>query len=361
MSFAPHTGEIHLIGDHMSYRPVVLDIAGLILSDEDRRRMAHPLVGGVILFARNFSTRAQLVMLTQSIRQIRGDILICIDHEGGRVQRARSDGLTHLPAMAEIGKIWNQDPMLGLRAAIACGYVLAAELRACGVDFSFTPVLDLDYQRSQVIGDRAFHADARVVTMLALGLTQGLSLAGMRHCGKHFPGHGYVEADSHIAIPVDSRTLSEILEQDVLPYRTLHLSLSAVMPAHVIYSRIDDRPAGFSSHWLQKILREQLGFHGVIFSDDLSMMGASVMGSVVDAGNAALKAGCDMILICNQPEQADALLNGLEDMPTCTAIASQQRIEQLRPQAFPYDWAVLQTQATYQDAQGLLRCLKLIA
>lgn len=345
----------------MSYRPVVLDIAGLTLTDADRRRIAHPLVGGVILFARNFSTRAQLVMLTQSIRQIRHDILICIDHEGGRVQRARSDGFTHLPAMAEIGKIWNQDPMLGLRAAVACGYVLAAELRACGVDFSFTPVLDLDYQRSQVIGDRSFHADARVVTMLALALTQGLSLAGMRHCGKHFPGHGYVEADSHIAIPVDSRTLSEILEQDVLPYQTLHLSLSAVMPAHVIYSQIDDRPAGFSNYWLQKILREQLGFHGVIFSDDLSMMGASVMGSVVDAGNAALNAGCDMILICNQPEQADALLNGLEEIPAGAAIANQQRIGQLMPQVFHHDWSALQTQATYQDAQGLLRRLKLIA
>lgn len=342
----------------MSYRPIVLDVTGLVLNDEDRRRIANPLVGGVILFARNFSTRKQLAALTQSIRQIRQDMLICIDHEGGRVQRARTDGLTHLPAMARIGEIWNQDPMLGLRAAIACGYILAAELRACDIDFSFTPVLDLNYQRSQVIGDRALHADPRVVSMLALGLIQGLSLAGMRHCGKHFPGHGYVEADSHVDVPIDTRSFQEIQEQDIVPYQTLHLGLSAVMPAHVIYSKVDERPAGFSSYWLQKILREQLGFHGVIFSDDLSMVGASVMGNVVNAGQAALQAGCDMVLICNQPEYADELLHGL-NVSDCATTANQ-RIAQLRPQPFSYDWQLLQTQATYQCARGLLQHLKLI-
>ena len=271
--------------------PVVLDVVGKQLNAEDERRIAHPLTGGVILFARNFESRAQLVTLTRAIRAVRDDVLICIDHEGGRVQRAKTDGFTHLPAMAKLGQLWDRDVLMATKAAIACGYVLAAELRACDIDLSFTPVLDLDFGRSGVIGDRAFHADPRVVTMLANHLTHGLLLAGMTNCGKHFPGHGYVEADSHVAVPVDERTLDEILAHDARPYDWMGPALASVMPAHVIYPKVDPAPAGFSRFWLQDILRAQLGFEGVIFSDDLSMEGASVAGTVTQGAKAALDAG----------------------------------------------------------------------
>lgn len=341
------------------YSPVVLDIEGLTLSDADRRRLTHRLTGGVILFSRNFSTRAQLIKLTAEIRTIRSDILICIDHEGGRVQRLRSDGFTHLPAMKRLGLLWDKDPLRASKAALACGYVLAAELRACGIDFSFTPTLDLDYGHSAVIGDRAFHADARVVSMLALALNQGLLLAGMHNCGKHFPGHGYVEADSHIALPVDTRSFKQIWADDILPYRVLNLSLSAIMPAHVVYTKVDPHPAGFSKHWLQTILRQRLEFNGVIFSDDLAMEGAAQAGNVVEAAQAALDAGCDMVLICNHPDKADTLLAGLEKNLNPNA-AAHQRIAQLRPsQSFP-TWEELPSTPHYQTAKALLLKEKLI-
>ena len=332
--------------------PVVLDVEGLTLTAEDRRRITHPLCGGVILFSRNFKTRAQLLKLTTAIRTLRSDVLICIDHEGGRVQRARSDGFTHLPAMAQLGQLWNQDPMLASQATVACGYVLAAELRACGIDFSFTPVLDLDYGHSAVIGNRAFHADARVVSLLSIALNQGLLLAGMHNCGKHFPGHGYVEADSHTAIPVDQRDLKEILAADLIPYRALGLSLAAVMPAHVIYPKVDAQPAGFSHYWLQKILREQLDFKGVIFSDDLAMEGAAVAGDIVSAAKKALSAGCDMVLICNQPNKADQLLESLNR--SVFKATSRQRVAKLFPNTPGLSWRALQMQSEYQAAKALL-------
>lgn len=219
--------------------PIVLDVAGLVLGPDDVRRIVHPLTGGVILFARNFESRAQLTALTAAIRAIRDDVLICIDHEGGRVQRAKQDGFTHLPAMSALGQLWDRDVLAATRAATACGYVLAAELRACDIDLSFTPVLDLDYGTSGVIGDRAFHRDPRVVTMLANHLTLGLRLAGMANCGKHFPGHGWVQADSHVAVPVDERPLQAILDEDAQPYGWMGIGLQSVMPAHVIYSAVD--------------------------------------------------------------------------------------------------------------------------
>ncbi|MCC7005193.1 MAG: beta-N-acetylhexosaminidase [Ottowia sp.] len=336
-----------------NFGPIILDVEGLILNAQDRRRIAHPLTGGVILFARNFSTRDQLLALTQAIRAVRSDILICIDHEGGRVQRAKSDGFTHLPAMGSLGERWNHDPMGAVQLAMACGYVLAAELRACGVDFSFTPVLDLDYGHSRVIGDRAFHSDARVVSILALALSQGLRLAGMHNCGKHFPGHGYASADSHVALPVDERSLEEILSHDILPYRTLGLSLSAVMPAHIVYPKIDDQPAGFSRYWLQTILREQLHFDGVIFSDDLAMEGASVAGDVVEAAHAALRAGCDMVLICNHPDKADTLLDKLI-VPAHFSSTSCRRIAQLFPSSPFSDWTHMLSLPSYIAAKNLL-------
>ena len=345
-----------LTGKHPG--PVVLDVVGKQLNAEDERRIAHPLTGGVILFARNFESRAQLVALTRAIRNVRDDVLICIDHEGGRVQRAKTDGFTHLPAMAKLGQLWDRDVLLATKAAIACGYVLAAELRACDIDLSFTPVLDLDFGRSGVIGDRAFHADPRVVTMLANHLTHGLLLAGMANCGKHFPGHGYVEADSHVAVPVDERTLDEILAHDARPYDWMGQALASVMPAHVIYPQVDPNPAGFSRFWLQDVLRTQLGFEGVIFSDDLSMEGASVAGSVTQGARAALDAGCDMVLICNNPDKADQLLTELEASMTKT---SQRRIRKLFGRRKPLDWNKLVQEGEYRAALRLLKDLDLIA
>lgn len=340
--------------------PVMLDVVGTRLSEDDIRRIRHPLTGGVILFARNYENREQLCELTEAIHEARPGVLIAVDHEGGRVQRFKTDGFTKLPAMSKLGQLWDRDVLEATRAATDIGFVLAAELRACGVDLSFTPVLDLDYGQSDVIGDRAFHRDARVVTMLAKSLNHGLALAGMANCGKHFPGHGYAEADSHVAIPVDERDLGNILEEDAAPYGWLGLGLAAVMPAHVIYPKVDKQPAGFSKKWLS-ILRKDMGFEGVIFSDDLSMEGASVAGSVVDGAHAALAAGCDMVLICNSPNKADALLEGLNVETSAAAQASAARIAALVPQASALAWDVLQDDARYRAARQTAQALAAVA
>ena len=336
-----------------SLGPVMLDVAGTTLDANDLRRLGHPLTGGVILFARNYQDRAQLCALTQAIHAVRPGILIAVDHEGGRVQRFQSDGFTRLPAMARLGRLFDADPLAAGKVATALGYVLAAELRACGVDLSFTPVLDLDYGVSAVIGERAFHADASVVTQLAKSLNHGLALAGMANCGKHFPGHGCVAADSHHEIPVDERSLEDILAADAAPYDWLGMSLAAVMPAHVIYPKVDPLPAGFSPKWLS-LLRDDLGFAGVIFSDDLSMQGASVAGNVIQGADAALAAGCDMVLICNSPQQADQLLAGLQRPADAVSAA---RVAALRPQGAAVAWQDLQTSAQYLAALALLRAL----
>src|SRR5690625_3172177 len=256
----------------MAPGPVMVDVEGYALTDHERDRLRHPLVGGVILFARNFSDRAQLAALCHDIREARrGPLLIAVDHEGGRVQRFRDDGFTPIPPMRAVGRLWSHDSQLAQARATDAGYVLAAELRACGVDLSFTPVLDLDYGVSTVIGDRAFHRDPEAVTALARALTHGLALAGMGACGKHFPGHGAVTADSHHAIPIDERSLDTILAADAAPYKWLgDLVLPSVMPAHVIYPAVDKHPAGFSSVWIQTILRATLNYDGVVFSDDLT-------------------------------------------------------------------------------------------
>jgi beta-N-acetylhexosaminidase len=260
--------------------PVMLDVVGKTLSADDKRRLAHPMTGGVILFARHYESRAQLIALTDAIRAVREDLLIAVDHEGGRVQRFRTDGFTVLPAMGKLGALWDSDVLHATKVTTAVGYILAAELRACGIDMSFTPVLDLNYGQSQVIGDRAFHRDPRVVTMLAKSLNHGLALAGMANCGKHFPGHGFATADSHVAMPVDYRPLEDILRDDVAPYDWLGLALASVIPAHVIYSQVDSKPAGFSPVWLQEVLRGKLRFPGAIFSDDLSMEAARQGGGM---------------------------------------------------------------------------------
>jgi beta-N-acetylhexosaminidase len=333
--------------------PVMLDVVGATLTDDDIRRIRHPLTGGVILFARNYTDRRQLVALTQAIHAARPGVLIAVDHEGGRVQRFRSDGFTRLPAMRRLGELWDRDVLEAVKAATDVGFVLAAELRACGVDLSFTPVLDLDYGVSGVIGNRAFHRDPRVVSVLAKSLNHGLALTGMANCGKHFPGHGFVEADSHVAIPVDERGLKEILAEDAAPYGWLGLGLSGVMPAHVIYPKVDKNPAGFSKKWLS-MLRRDFGFQGVIFSDDLSMEGASVAGGVVDGANAALAAGCDMVLICNSPDKADELLAGLK---VKTDGASTARIAALLPGSLAPSWDELQQDPRYLAARKTAQSL----
>lgn len=351
--------------------PVVLDVEGLVLNAQDKKRILHPLTGGVILFGRNYKDRAQLTKLTKDIHDLRSDVLISIDHEGGRVQRCRTDGFTHLPAMGKLGQLWSKgvlgkkstsaaNALLAMNAATAVGYILASELRACGVDFSFTPVLDLDYGRSQVIGDRSFHVEPSIVSALSKAINHGLLMAGMKSCGKHFPGHGWAEADSHVAIPVDERSLEKILAQDAQPYSDLGIALDSVMPAHVIYPKVDKHPAGFSKVWLQDILRKRIGFTGVIFSDDLSMEGASVAGSVVNGAQMALKAGCDSVLICNRPDLADQLLSNLKVDKKSFAI-SQERLKRLFPRGESLGWNELQSEAEYKKAKQLLQSLGLIA
>lgn len=350
----------------MQHAPLIIDIAGTALTGDDRRRMAHPLVGGLILFARNWQSRAQLSQLSADIKRLRPDLLICVDHEGGRVQRFRTDGFTHLPPMRALGELWMQDAMRAQDAASACGYVLAAELRACGVDFSFTPVLDLDWGPSGVIGDRAFHADARVVTMLAKSLTHGLLRAGMAHCGKHFPGHGFTAADSHTDAPRDTRSLKAILQDDAAPYGWLGSTLTAVMPAHVIYPKVDSRPAGFSARWVQAILRGRLGFGGAIVSDDLSMEGARRIDgrtlTPTEAVLAALDAGCDLALLCNQSlgngSVIDDTIDGLAQAQLSgrwqPRPASEARRVALLPAAPAADWDTLMRTPDYLRALALI-------
>jgi len=345
-----------------AHAPVVLDVAGTTLTKDDKRRLAHPLTGGLILFARNWQDRLQLTELTCEIKAIRPDVLICVDHEGGRVQRFRTDGFTHLTPMRVLGELWMKDALTATDAATATGHVLGAELRACGVDLSFTPVLDLDHGGSNVIGDRAFHRDARVATLLAKSLMHGLLLSGMHNCGKHFPGHGFVKADSHVDVPVDKRSLKAILSDDAKPYEWLSTSLASVMPAHVVYPKVDALPAGFSPRWLKDILRMQLGFTGAIFSDDLSMEGARHINggqvSYAEAAAVALSAGCDMVLLCNQSidggSAVDALLDELgsahaQGLWQANPDSEARRLA-LLPQTAPFTWDELMHSPVYQRA-----------
>jgi beta-N-acetylhexosaminidase len=332
----------------MSLGPVMLDVLGTKLTAEDEARLRHPLVGGVILFARNYQSPGQLHELAAAIHALRSPpLLIAVDHEGGRVQRFR-EGFSRIPAMRELGKIWDMHPQRARHLAQQVGYVLAAELRASGVDFSFTPVLDIDFGQSSVIGDRAFHSDPQAVAELAHCLLLGLKQGGMPTVGKHFPGHGYVRADSHLDIPVDEREFVDIEMCDLIPFRQMvNYGLTAVMPAHVIYPRVDSRPAGFSPVWLKNILRGQLGFEGCIFSDDLSMEGATVAGGIVQRAEAALNAGCDMVLVCNKPQSADELLQGLHwEMPA----ASRARLAQMRGKPHPESLAKLHEQQQFLKA-----------
>lgn len=305
--------------------PLMIDIAGTELTDLDRQRLCHPLVGGIILFSRNYANREQLCALTAEIHALRQPpLLIAIDHEGGRVQRFR-DGFTRLPPMRKLGQLYDVDPQAASAAARDVGLVLASELRACGVDYSFTPVLDLDYGPSRVIGDRAFHRDPEVVVALARALGEGLKAGGMGTCGKHFPGHGYVIPDSHVELPIDDRPLAA-MQEDLVPYRKL--ALDAVMAAHVIYDCFDCNTAVFSNKWIS-YLRNDLKFDGVVFTDDLSMAGAGVVGDMLARVQTAWTAGCDMLLVCNAPDAVAQVLDNWQPIPDPER---GQRVARLLPQ-----------------------------
>jgi beta-N-acetylhexosaminidase len=331
----------------MPLGPVMLDLQGLELSPEERERLLHPLVGGVILFSRNYFSPPQVEKLVQEIHALRQpQLLVAVDHEGGRVQRFR-EGFTALPPVRELGHIHDENTKRARRLAETSGWLMATELRAIGIDFSFAPVLDLDRGLSQVIGDRAFHSHPETVADLAHAYMLGMHHAGMAATGKHFPGHGAVAADSHLALPVDERMLVDIQVEDLVPFeRMIHFGMEGIMPAHVVYPKVDALPAGYSSTWLRKILRGQLGFQGVIFSDDLSMEGAKIAGDVVARAQKALSAGCDMVLLCNDVSAADQVLGGLgeRDDPV-----SHLRLVRMHGRESPTRMALAQD-PSYRDA-----------
>jgi beta-N-acetylhexosaminidase len=330
--------------------PVVVDVLGPVLTDEDRSRIRHPAAGAVILFARNYENPEQLAALTADIERQREPALpVCVDHEGGRVQRFK-EGFTAIPPMRTLGKQWDRDREKGRELATSIGYVFASELGAHGVDFSFAPVLDLDYGGSSVIGDRALHFDPTAVGALGACLVKGLAQGGVGAVAKHFPGHGYAEADSHVAVPRDDRAFKEIARKDILPYKAvIEAGLTGVMPAHVIYPQVDTEPAGYSKHWLQEVLRGQLGFGGIIFSDDLSMEGAAVAGGPPERARAAIQAGCDMVLLCNNPAGLDALLQSLGEVQ----LANPERLDRMRKQG----GRDLRKSVAYREAQEALQSL----
>ena len=298
----------------MSLGPVMLDVAGLALEDEDRRRLKHPQVGGVILFSRNYHSPEQLKLLVDEIHAIRTPrLVVAVDQEGGRVQRFR-DGFQHLPAMASLGDLYAVDSGLALKYAELFAWIMASELLHYGVDLSFSPVLDVANPISSVIGDRAFHQNPETITRLANAWIRGMKKAGMEAIGKHFPGHGSVEGDSHHLMPFDRRNFDDIEAHDLVPFRrVIATHLTGVMMAHVIYDQIDALPAGYSRYWIEKVLRNQLGFDGIIFSDDLSMSGAESVGGYSKRARAALEAGCDILLVCNNSDGADEILDALSD------------------------------------------------
>ena len=299
----------------MSLGPVMVDLKGTEMQPEEREMLLHPLVGGVILFTRNYQSPEQISELVDKIHKLRSPhLVVSVDHEGGRVQRFRQ-GFTLLPPVALLGERYLHDKKQAKQLAETCGWLMAVELRSVGVDFSFAPVLDVERGISEVIGDRAFGKEPDVVADLAIAYMRGMHRAGMSAVGKHFPGHGAVQADSHIACPVDERSYEDIYDLDIVPFaRLISNGLAGIMPAHVVYENVDPHPAGFSPFWLNDVLRNRLQFEGVIFSDDLSMEGASIAGDVVDRARAALTAGCDMALVCNKPEAAAKVLDNLGEV-----------------------------------------------
>jgi beta-N-acetylhexosaminidase len=337
----------------MTLGPLMVDVPGTSLTDADRRVLSHPLVGSVILFTRNFESVRQLEALVAEIHAVRKPpLLVAVDHEGGRVQRFRT-GFTELPPQRAIGHAYDLDPETGRRLAWQCGWLLAAELRAVGIDMSFAPCVDLDYGVSEVIGDRAYHRDPEIVGRLATASLQGMRSAGMVATAKHFPGHGAVVADSHKALPVDRRSLGELAD-DLLPYRRLIANgLASVMVAHVLFPEIDDAPAGFSRRWIQQELRWNLGFTGAVFSDDLSMGGAAFAGSVPERARRALAAGCDVLPVCND---RDAVLAVLDELAGESDPLSQVRLARLHGRPGPGRLELHQTPRWLECRAAVDRC-----
>jgi len=335
---------------HLPLGPLMIDVAGTQLTDLDRERLCHPLVGGIILFSRNYANPEQLAELTAAIHALRFPrLLIAVDHEGGRVQRFR-DGFTRLPPMAALGRLWDSDAEGACSAARQVGYVLAAELRARGIDYSFSPVLDLDYGPSRVIGDRAFHRRPEAVIALAQALGEGLRQAGMGSCGKHYPGHGYVVPDSHVELPVDDRAFAA-MQEDIEPYR--QLAIDGVMAAHVIYNCMDCNTAVFSNKWID-YLRNDIKFNGVVFTDDLSMAGAGVVGDMLARVQTAYAAGCDMLLVCNAPDVVGEVL--AQWKPQIDARRGR-RVEALLPREPARSWDELQADPSYRQALQTIKKL----
>lgn len=339
----------------MSLGPIMMDLRGTTLENDEKECLQHPLVGGVIFFSRNYESPEQIAALSKEIHALREPrLLIAVDHEGGRVQRFQN-GFTKLPALQLIGSRYNKDNKSGLKLAEKAGWLMAVELRAVDIDFSFAPVLDVCKGVSKVIGDRSFHKNPECVAALSQSYMHGMRRAGMAAVGKHFPGHGAVKEDSHHAIPFDRRRFEDIQMDDMVSFeRLIHVGLAAIMPAHVIYPEVDDKPAGFSSIWLQNILRQQLGFQGVIFSDDISMAGAEIVGGYVDRAHCALEAGCDMVLVCNNQAAAMDILDNLkvESNP-----ASQSRLIRMHGK-HEYDFISMKNdeewQAVSEEISGLV-------
>ncbi|MGB1702152.1 MAG: beta-N-acetylhexosaminidase, partial [Cycloclasticus sp.] len=331
----------------MPLGPLMIDIDGVELSSVDREVLRHPLVGGLILFSRNYESVEQVSLLCEAVHKLRAEpLLIAVDHEGGRVQRFK-DGFTQIPSMQSLGKVYMDNPTLGYEYAQQTAWLMAMELRQVGVDFSFAPVLDLDYGCSEIIGDRAFSTDKEVVSALAIAFQRGLTEAGMASIGKHFPGHGAVAPDSHVAIPIDERPLEEIMQNDVYPFKQLIQSgMKGMMPAHVIYQQADSVPAGFSEFWLKQVLRQQLGFGGAIFSDDLSMHGASVVGDFEQRARQTLKAGADMALVCNDRSAVEQVIDRLQGYTI--NMKSVERLKKMRPITPPFLGVIQESQQWQQ-------------
>jgi beta-N-acetylhexosaminidase len=334
---------------------LILDIEGVELSREDQEILQHPAVCGVILFTRNYQSTEQLNALIQAIRNTTSKrLLIGVDQEGGRVQRFR-EGFISLPALRTIGHLYDEQPQKALYIAQQHAWLMATELLALDIDFSFAPVLDLDKSLSEVIGDRAFHGSPAIVSALGMAYLQGMRQAGMGAIGKHFPGHGSVAADSHTAIPIDTRPYDAIVKEDIVPFADMATYLTGIMPAHVIYSAVDPLPAGFSSFWLQTELRQRLGFTGAIFSDDLTMAGAAVVGSIAERAALALAAGCDALLVCNDRASAIAVLTLLENRQPYDAL-TESRLQNMYGKAtLPYN--ELHNTVAWRDAIAALKPL----
>ena len=341
---------------------VMIDVAGLELDAEDKELLGHPSVGGVILFSRNYAEPSQLQALCESIREVsRQDVVIAIDHEGGRVQRCREQ-FSAIPAMAEIERYTESLPEAQVWAR-QLGWLMASEVLANGIDFSFAPVLDINGV-SEVIGDRAFSTDIEQVSEIAGAFIEGMHHAGMAATGKHFPGHGSVVADSHVEVPIDNREISAIAGLDLLPFKTLASKLQGMMPAHVIYPQIDALPAGFSRYWLQEVLRQQLQFDGVIFSDDLAMQGATIVGGMTTRAEMALDAGCDMILVCNDRTGAIQVLDEVKlPAPSRDHLGMMRGLKPTRTMNYSgglgsLDWAERAHSPSWRQGQAIIQQLR---